>query len=166
MSITAARKQELIKEYGESCPQLLIVGGRGWKANDVFYQLENEASFPGYVFELGKLNNETLSELMYNATGALMPSFVEGFSLPFVEARIRNIPTIASDIPVHRELSKEHDKLLSPYDKSAWKKAIMATVKSHTGNVSQRLRTSDDGKFTWTDHFLKIEPFVFKSAIH
>ncbi len=35
-----------------------------------------------------------------------MPSLAEGYGLPIVEALAANIPVIASDIPVFREIAK------------------------------------------------------------
>ncbi|MEM9716171.1 MAG: glycosyltransferase, partial [Pseudomonadota bacterium] len=51
-------------------------------------------------------------------------SFAEGFGLPLLEALSHDLPLIASDIPVFRELLGADPKLLPPNDASAWASAI------------------------------------------
>ena len=53
-----------------------------------------------------------------------MPSLYEGFGLPIVEAMHFNIPIIASDIPVLREIGKDYISYFNPYDPDSIKNAM------------------------------------------
>ncbi len=65
---------------------------------------------------------------MLGSKGMLSPTRTEGFGLPVYEANALGVPTIASDIPAHREIANAQTTLLSPDDADAWEQAIIALV--------------------------------------
>ena len=54
-----------------------------------------------------------------------IPSKMEGFSIPLIEALYLDIPVIASNIPVHKEIGGEFAYLLDPDNYKEWSKLIM-----------------------------------------
>jgi glycosyltransferase involved in cell wall biosynthesis len=52
-----------------------------------------------------KLSTEALIDLYDTAKVFVFPSELEGFGIPFIEARARGIPVVASDLAVFRELA-------------------------------------------------------------
>ncbi|MEO0358950.1 MAG: glycosyltransferase, partial [Pseudomonadota bacterium] len=57
-------------------PKLVICGGRGWRNDDVFGQLDRK---PANVIECNDLTDQQIATLLTKATGLLMPSFAEGY---------------------------------------------------------------------------------------
>jgi glycosyltransferase involved in cell wall biosynthesis len=66
-----------------------------------------------------------LAWLYRNSEAVLVPSIVEGFSFPVVEALACDAPVIASDIEVHREVCGSYSSQLSPHNVLAWLDCIV-----------------------------------------
>ena len=155
--------REMIEEYGKSAPMLFLVGKRGWECEAAVDLLERCRQLKGHVFELGNISNDSLTYLLNGATGCVVPSFIEGFSLSLVEAIKAGIPTIASDIQVHREVACESAIYCSPIDGIRWKKEIMKLAV----NQAQLMRFSkgnSDDKFSWEEHFKGFQKFDYRCA--
>ena len=148
--------RDLIEKYGDKAPMLLLVGKRGWECESAIDLLERCGQLCGHVFELGSISNDVLTYLLNGATGCVVPSFAEGFSLSLVEANIRNIPTLASDIPVHREVAEGNITFISPTDGVGWEKRIMSTVEQSFRRGSQFVARKNT-KFNWAAHFRILE---------
>jgi len=65
--------------------RLLIVGQKGWKA-DEFYQILEEHPFRNDILLTGFVEQKYLPELYSHSLGLIYPSEYEGFGLPVVEA--------------------------------------------------------------------------------
>ena len=63
------------------------------------HRLEGRVLIPGYVEE------KQLMKFYAEAKALVMPSVYEGFGIPVIEAMKCNVPVIASDIPVFREIA-------------------------------------------------------------
>jgi glycosyltransferase involved in cell wall biosynthesis len=71
-------------------------------------------------FELaGWLPDEQLRELYDRCAGTINPSTYEGYGLPVAESLADGLPTIASDIPPHREIAGDAALYFEPGDSSA-----------------------------------------------
>ena len=60
------------------------------------------------LFWLEGVSDEFLDQLYAQATCLIAASEVEGFGLPLIEAAQHELPIIARDIPVFREVAGEH----------------------------------------------------------
>ena len=67
------------------------------------------------VLLLHDINDEELSYLYKNALGLVMPSLMEGFGLPAVEAMSLSCLVIASDIPALKEICQDAGIYFDPY---------------------------------------------------
>lgn len=95
--------------------QLLFVG-----KNDYFMQrleefvckrkLEESVKFLGFV------DDETLAILFKNALATIVPSLMEGFGLPVLEAMANESLVIASDIPSLKEIAKDAAIYIDPFN--------------------------------------------------
>ena len=104
------------------CP-LLLVGGWGWRADDVAAFYHDEARHQG-VRHLGYLPEERLP-IVYNGARALLsPSLYEGFGLPPVEMLATGGAVIASRIGPHEETCGKVACLVEPEDIGGWHDAL------------------------------------------
>ena len=89
--------------------QLTIVGKKGWGVNSLIDEIENHPEYNKKLFWYDRVNDAQLAEIYAQSDILIAASFAEGFGLPIIEAANLNIPVIASDIPVFREVSAGHD---------------------------------------------------------
>lgn len=104
------------------------------------------------------LSTHGLAALMRGATALLMPSFIEGYGLPVVEAAASGLPVVASDIPVHREIGGDFAHLLDPLDGPGWTRAVRSLSEPASAlraELTDRLagyRPPD-----WAGHFERVD---------
>jgi len=83
--------------------KLVLVG-----KEDYFYKRLKEKTkklgLEKYVVFLGEVSDEELSDLYKNALALIMPSLMEGFGLPGLEAMANKCLVLSSDIPSLREI--------------------------------------------------------------
>lgn len=116
--------RDLAAQHGATTPRLVIVGRRGWEVECVVDLLDRCSAIADHVVEVAGLSTPSLARLMRGATALLMPSFIEGYGLPVLEAAASGLPVVASDIPVHREIGGTLAHLLDPLDGPGWRAAI------------------------------------------
>lgn len=94
--------------------KLVLVGNK-----DYFYKnLEKKVDSMNLenVYFFGKATDDELSYLYKNAVGLVMPSLMEGFGLPVLEAMASKCLVICSDIPSLKEIIKANAVYFSPND--------------------------------------------------
>jgi glycosyltransferase involved in cell wall biosynthesis len=109
--------------------RLVIVGGEGWKGlpdaqrRTIPAVIERLSRHP----ELGKrlhwlrgISDEYLDRVYGVSACLLVPSEGEGFGLPLIEAARHGLPLIARDIPVFREVAREHALYFSGRPWQTW----------------------------------------------
>lgn len=87
-------------------PPLAIIGGSGWKNDEITRVLE-EGESRGLVKRLGYVPFEDLPLLYSGAELFFMPSRYEGFGMPILEARKCGCPVVCSDVAAMREAGAE-----------------------------------------------------------
>lgn len=96
---------KLFCEAMEGYAVVLIVGS-GNVPGRLWTEIEASAKRYGVVVELKrKLNDYEKFREIYRSRLMLFPSFFEGFGYPPVEAQYCNVPCVAFDLPVLREVS-------------------------------------------------------------
>jgi len=78
-----------------------------------------ELFLAGEGMPLGWLEEEELDRLYARVLGTVNPSAYEGYGLPVAESLARGLPTIASDIPPHREIGGDAVLYFPPGDAAA-----------------------------------------------
>ncbi len=96
---------------------LVIVGGEGWKGlppedrrtiPQIVERLKNSPENGNRLFWLEGISDEFL-ETIYDSSDCLVAaSEDEGFGLPLIEAARHELPILARDIPVFREVAGDH----------------------------------------------------------
>lgn len=152
--------QEIVARLGDKSPRLVIIGQRGWEAKEATAILDDPGPLLGHIDEIARCDDSQMHELLAGAQAMLMPSFVEGFGLPVVEALRQGTPVIASDLAVFREIAGDIPTYLNPNDCTAW----ADTVINYCGESAERRRQlAAASKFeasTWNDHFEAVDEFL------
>jgi glycosyltransferase involved in cell wall biosynthesis len=151
---------ELVARMGQYAPELVIIGQRGWEARAAIDLLDRPGPLRGHIREMGRCNDMEMNRLMAGARALLMPSFVEGFGLPLIEALQMGTPVIASDLDVFREIAGDVPEYRGSADNAGWLQAVL----DYAGDDGARERQlSRMGKFRapqWNDHFECVEQFL------
>lgn len=152
--------QRLIHELDDKAPELVLIGQRGWQADEVFALLDNAADLKGHVHELGRCDDAEMLIRLGSARALLMPSFIEGFGIPVIEALQRGVPVIASDLPVFREIAGEIPLYLDPRDEAAWE----AAIRDYCNDCADRSRQLDAMPRyrppSWPEHFTRVDAWL------
>jgi len=155
--------RQLIMDYGDAAPRLVIIGQRGWECEQVVDMLERCSILSGFVTELSKCNDQDLSTWLHHARALLFPSFTEGFGIPLVEALTTKVPVITSDLPVLRETGGYIPEYLDPLDGRAWRDAILEYTRPDSAARRAQCQRMEGFKTpTWEEHFKRVDSLVEK----
>jgi glycosyltransferase involved in cell wall biosynthesis len=97
--------------------RLVIVGKEGWTGlpdnqrrtiPQLMNRLRHHPELGKRLFWLSGISDEYLERLYAGADCLLAPSEGEGFGLPLIEAAQYGLPILARDLPVFREVAREH----------------------------------------------------------
>jgi glycosyltransferase involved in cell wall biosynthesis len=88
--------------------RLAIVGKSGWLVQPLIEKLRRHPKLGTHLFWLEGISDAYL-EKMYAACSCLIAaSEGEGFGLPLIEAARHKLPILARDIPIFREVARDH----------------------------------------------------------
>lgn len=149
--------KRLHRKHGLAAPHLVIAGAKGWQGELILDRLRRSGDVSAHIHVLQGLSTPALKRLISGARALLMPSFIEGFGLPVVEAASIGTPVVASDIPAHREVGHPATVFVDPIDGPGWENAIG----SFLAREPHRLPPSQGyASFTWADYFASLSPFI------
>ena len=109
----------------EQRPRLVITGGRG---DDPLQPVVDRLGLHDHVELRGWVEEDELAELYRSATAMVLPSFVEGFGLPVLEALQAGVPVLCSDIEAHREIAGDAAVWFDPHDRASIAAAVRTAV--------------------------------------
>lgn len=97
---------EILWEHGLDI-NLIIVGKKGWGVDELINKLNTHPENKHRLFWLEGISDEYLEKIYATSTCLIAASHGEGFGLPLIEAAQHQIPIIARDIPVFKEVAGE-----------------------------------------------------------
>lgn len=151
----------MAERLGAATPRLVLVGRRGWEAENIVDLLDRCETIRPHVVEVSGLSTHGLAALMRGATALLMPSFTEGYGIPIVEAAASGLPVLASDIPVHREIGAGFCDFLDPLDGPGWGRAIAGLAEPDpTARAARAARLDGYRAPGWPEHFAAVSPLL------
>jgi len=151
----------LVARMGTKAPRLVIIGQRGWEADDVFRTLDRDQSLRGHVIELSNCSDQEVASHLESSRALLFPSEAEGFGLPLVEALGLGVPVIASDLPAFREIGQGIPTFLEPNDEASWEAAILDFAQPTSAARDGHLRRLGGFRLpTWDDHFRQVDAWL------
>lgn len=111
--------------------ELLLVGKIDFFAEKI-KKFVASLNYQKWVRFVGEVSDKDLSNLYYKAKVFLLPSFQEGFGLGSLEALSYNIPVVAADIPVLKEVLGEAAIFVDPYSELNIAKGIIHSLDEST----------------------------------
>ena len=157
--------RRLIERMGQQTPRLVIIGQRGWQADDIFRELDGDAALRPHVRELGRCDDAEMWRWLVSARALLFPSLVEGQGLPLIEALAAGVPVLASDLAVFRETAGAIPDYLGPQDDAAWEAAVADYAAQHSGARAQQIcRMQGFVPPDWDGHFRTVERWLKQLA--
>jgi len=103
------------KSYSPSSLQLIIVGKRGWLAEEI-YRAPKKFGVEGKVRFLGYVDSSDLPAIYSGCLAFVLPSLFEGFGLPVLEAMACGAPVILSKTSSLTEVGGNAALYISPND--------------------------------------------------
>ena len=152
--------ERLVAQLGDQAPRLMLVGQRGWEADDVFALLDRSPQLKNHVVELGRCSDARMLSLLDGARALLMPSFIEGFGIPIIEALQRGVPVIASDLPVFREIAADIPLYLDPLGVPQWEAAIREFMADCPERNRQLAAMPSFHAPDWAAHFARVDSWL------
>jgi glycosyltransferase involved in cell wall biosynthesis len=142
----------LVEAYArlpQTCPQLVLVGGKGWFYEEVLRRVE-ELGLGSRVHLAGYVPAEDLP-YWYNAAEVLVyPSLYEGFGLPPLEAMACGTPVISSTSSSLPEVAGDAGLLVDPVDVDALASAMERVLRDAGLRAQMRSAGLRRAKlFTW-----------------
>ena len=83
---------------------LVIVGREGWRIQDIAHRIRSHPMQGRRLFWLEGISDEYLERVYANSSCLIAASHGEGFGLPLIEAAHHDLPIVARDLPVFREV--------------------------------------------------------------
>jgi len=103
------------------------------------------------VLFLGFVSDSELAVLYEKALATVVPSLMEGFGLPVLEAMANSCLVLASDIPSLREVAGESALFTAPLDTKSLAKSLQLIVTSPKEQFNHLLKSGKERtkEFTW-----------------
>jgi glycosyltransferase involved in cell wall biosynthesis len=153
--------RRLVEQLGTTAPKLVVIGRRGWECENVEDLLDRCVSLRGVVSEEANCSDERLHAFLQHAQALLFPSFVEGYGMPLAEALSLNVPVLASDLEVFREIASDIPDYLDPLDGPGWLSSIRAYASEGSPErAAQLVRIKRFREPSWDEHFEQVDQFL------
>jgi glycosyltransferase involved in cell wall biosynthesis len=157
--------RQLATDLGNAAPVLVLIGQRGWEAENVVDMLERCPAVQGSVIEHNTLPDTEMVRLLKDARALLLPSFAEGFGFPLIEAFSVGVPALCSDIPALRETGGAVPEYLDPLDGPGWRAAILDYMAPNSPRrMAQLERLRGWQPPTWEAHFEKVDRLIDEAS--
>lgn len=110
---------------------LVIVGQPGWRMDALAQRLRRHAEHGRRLFWLERASDELLLQLYRASSALLAASHGEGYGLPLIEAAQHQLPIIARDLAVFREVAGQHAWYFEAADGAQLAAALQAWLALH-----------------------------------
>lgn len=152
---------EILRRQGCNI-NLIIVGKQGWKVEKLIRQIKNNPQLNKSLFWLEGVSDEYLEKLYASSSCLIAASYGEGFGLPLIEAAQHQLPILARDIPVFKEVVGEHGYYFSGLEVNDLAKAIKNWIDLYKQN--HHPKSNHMPWLTWDESIQQLEMLVLKKA--
>ncbi|WP_410014376.1 glycosyltransferase [Sodalis sp. C49] len=142
---------KLIEEGFENLPQMVFVGGAGWKAKDLFDIISRDSRVKNKILIL-RTTDQQLDVLYRHCKFTLLASLYEGWSLTLPESLGYNKFCLTSDVDPLRETGRDLVDYIHPWDIVAWAEKIKYYTLHEKELQLKEERIRNEWKpISWTD---------------
>ena len=127
---------------------LVIVGKPGWKTDDFIKRVKEHPELANRLFWHDNATDEFLEQLYSLSHCLLVASEGEGFGLPLIEAAHQGLPIIARDLPVFKEVAREHAFYFNGLEPEDLATAVTEWLKLY--EARSHIQSSGISWLTWT----------------
>jgi glycosyltransferase involved in cell wall biosynthesis len=143
---------------------LIIVGKKGWMVDGLAARLEQHPQAGKQLFWVQGASDELLEKIYALSHCLLVPSEGEGFGLPLIEAAHHQLPIIARDLPVFKEVAGEYAYYFSGPSPQVLSEAIkrwlkLSETQSHPSSAGMPC-------LTWQQSTQQLLACLIKQASH
>ena len=154
--ITLLKAFELFKNRNKTNHQLILVGRKAWKTEEleVFYE---QMKYKNEVHFLGKQSDEKLAQILACADASIYPSYFEGFGLPVIEAFACGVPVITSKNTSMEEIAAGSAYLFDAANPDDLAKQMLELIQNSSKterNIEQGLQVAS--QYNWDDVAIKL----------
>jgi glycosyltransferase involved in cell wall biosynthesis len=153
---------KLAAQKGINLPDLVIVGRRGWKSDDIYEMMTNDPQTKHAFIILEKASDEELSWLYQNCSFSIYPSFYEGWGLPIAESIAHNTPCICSNTSSMPEIAGDLIPYFSPYSADECLYAIQNMLKAGAIHAAKR-KIGAYKAVSWNETFGVVKKLIKES---
>jgi glycosyltransferase involved in cell wall biosynthesis len=129
--------------------RLLQIGGT-WTPQQL--HLLEELGIHDCTTQIRNVPVERIVDAYRNAAIVLIPSELEGFGLPVIEALACGAPVVASDIPTLREVGGQAAVYRAVGDVDGWTEAVLGVLSGSLSVPDQQARLAQAALYSWDRH--------------
>jgi len=140
---------ELLKNPECELPQMVFVGGPGWKAKDLFEIIQRDSRVRGKILML-RTSDQELDVLYRNCLFTLLPSLYEGWSLTLPESLGYGKFCLTSAVDPLIETGRDLVDYVEPWDVAGWAEKMQHYIQhpAEVKNYEKRIKEEWD-TITW-----------------
>ncbi|HKX73398.1 MAG TPA: glycosyltransferase family 1 protein [Candidatus Saccharimonadales bacterium] len=158
MELYYAAREAMLRN--QDFPTLVIVGKRGWLANDFLYLVENDPVL-ARKFLFINCTDQELAWLYKNCAFTVFPSFYEGWGLPVAESLFYGKFCLSSDTSSMPEIAGDLLEYFSPNDPMALLQKVQYYIADSAALAAREKAIAKSYKpASWDDAFTQTREFV------
>ncbi len=149
---------ELIKENNEDLSIILTITKNDHENSKKFIDEVYKRKLEKILIIKGRLERKVLLDYLQSSKGLLMPTLIESYGLPYIEAQSLGIPIFTSNKDFARELCKDSAFYFDPYDAMDVYKCIFNAL-SNEALINNKIEKQNQilmEKITWNEVTEKI----------
>ena len=150
--------------WGKNQPVTVIFAGKeGWEVQSLAAHLKKHPRKNQRLFWCNGGSDALLEQLYRRSDLLVAPSLDEGFGLPLIEAAHYQLPVLARDIPVFREVAGVYARYFSALDGTGLAKEIAAWIKDWQAGKAQPASLMPYN--SWADSAAQLKAALFQSLL-
>ncbi len=150
---------------GITLPPLVVVGRRGWLANDIFEIATHDPEVNKIIIFLEDVSDNELAWLYGHCLFTVYPSFYEGWGLPVAESLAYGVPCICSNTSSLPEIAGDLLQYFSPFSPEECLEEIQSLIKEPSSLRDARSTVKAYHPLSWDVSYEDVKQAI-KEVIH
>lgn len=140
---------------------LVIVGKEGWMTSNFCESLRTHPEKNHHLFWFDDISDEYLEKLYNSLSCLIAASEDEGFGLPLIEAARHNLPIIARDTPIFREIAGDHAYYFYGFEADKLATKIINWLDIHDNGLHPK--SNEIPWMTWTESTSQLKKIILEA---